>query len=76
MIIEGLGGPYVFSESGCLAEGSLNMFHIGKMYNRCRRLHALLATSLHGLHLRKFIEDFSIKEDTLATLQEWEAKKC
>ena len=45
------------------------------MYNRCRRLHALLATSLHGLHLQRFIEDVSIKDDTLAELQEWVAKK-
>ena len=46
------------------------------MYNRCRRLHALLETSLHGLHLRRFIEDFSIGEDTLAALQEWVAKRA
>ena len=45
------------------------------MYNRCRRLHALLATSLHGLHLQRFIEDVSIKDDTLAELQKWVAKK-
>ena len=74
-IIEGSGGPYVLSESGCYAEGSLNMFLKGRLYNRCRRLHALLLTSLHGLHLQSFIEDVSIKDDTLAELQEWVAKK-
>ena len=74
-MIEGSGGPYVLSGSGILAEGSLNMFLKGKMYNRCRRSHTMLATCLHGLHLRRFIQDVSIKDDTLAALNEWVAKE-
>ncbi len=74
-MIEGSVGPYVLEVSGVFAEGSLNMFLKGKMYNRCRRLHSMLATCLHGLHLRKFIQDVSIKDDTLAALKEWVAKE-
>ena len=35
-IIEGSGGPYILSESGAIATGSLPQFLKGKMYYRCR----------------------------------------
>ena len=34
-IIEGSGGPYILSESGAIATGSLPQFLKGKMYYRC-----------------------------------------
>ena len=35
-IIEGSGGPYILSESGAIATGSLPQFLKGKMHYRCR----------------------------------------
>ena len=41
-IIEGSVRPYILSESGPIATGSLPQFLKGKTYNRCRRIHTLL----------------------------------
>ena len=39
------------------------------MYNRCTRGHTLLATAFHGLHLAKFIEDMTDKDDFISDLK-------
>ena len=39
------------------------------MYNRCKRGHTLLATAFHGLHLAKFIEDMTDKDDFISDLK-------
>ena len=51
-IIEGSGGPYILSESGAIATGSLPQFLKGEMYCRCRRIHTLLSAAFYGLHIQ------------------------
>ena len=68
-IIEGSGGPYVLSEAKIVAPGSINQFLKGKMYNRCKRTHTLLAIAFRGLHVAKFIEDMTDKDDFISELK-------
>ena len=49
------GGPNILTESGVLAHGSLNGFLLEKHYNRCKRLHPLLATAMQCLHFDAFL---------------------
>ncbi len=48
------GAEYLLTESGILAEGSLMGFIRGKYYNRCPRIHAILALVME----RKLYESF------------------
>lgn len=48
-------GPYVLTEAGILAPGSLLGFLSGKNYHRCKRIHPLLAAATERLHLAKFM---------------------
>lgn len=50
------GGPYILTESGVLAEGSLNGFLNGKNYSRCNRIHSLFAVALEILHFKSFLK--------------------
>ena len=43
------------AECGVLAHGSLNSFHKGKNYKRCRKMHEILALSLESLHFEQFL---------------------
>lgn len=43
------GAPHILNECGALAVGSINGFIKGKHYNRCKRIHELLAVSLEIL---------------------------
>ena len=54
-LIDSSGGPEMLTESGLLATGSLNGFLSGNHYNRCKRLHPMLATALQILHFRFFL---------------------
>ena len=54
-IIEGSGGPYILSESGAIATGSLPQFLKGKMYCCYCRIHTLLSEAFYGLHIQQFI---------------------
>ena len=54
-IIEGSGEPYILTENGAIATGSLPQFLKGKVYHRCCRIHALLSALFHGLHMEQFI---------------------
>ena len=49
------GGPFILTESGVLAPGSLNGFIKGKQYNRCKRLHTLLVAALEILRIEEFL---------------------
>ena len=55
-ILEESGGPQILIESGVLASGSLNGFLSGRHYNRCKRLHPLLALGFQMLHFQHFID--------------------
>ena len=56
--LEGSGTVYLLSEVKIIiAGGSINKFQRGKSYSRCRSGSLLLSTTMHGLHLERFIED-------------------
>ena len=52
--IEESGGPFVLTETGILASGSLRGFITGKHYTRCKRIHPLFAAALESLHFNQF----------------------
>ena len=70
-LIEGSGGPYLLSEAGVVASGSMNRFLKGKMYNRCRRGHILLAVAMRGVHFSQFLKDNNVSSVRLSELLEW-----
>ena len=51
------GGPFILTESGVLASGSLNQFLKGKHYNRCKRIHMLFAAAIEILRLDEFVNE-------------------
>jgi len=53
-IIEEPGGPQTLADTDVLASGSMNRLLSGKHFNRCKRLHPLLATAVRVLHIRCF----------------------
>ena len=54
--IDGSGGETILLDSEVLAAGSLNGFLSGKHYNRCKRIHVLLAAAFQKLHFQYFLE--------------------
>ena len=66
-IIEGSGGPYVFIEASIIAPCSMNKFLKGKMFNRCRRGHMMLATAMDGLHFAQWVDDCSVEPERIKT---------
>ena len=51
------GIEFILTEAGVLAEGSVNGFVGGKFYNRCTRIHQILATVLEKSLYQRFLED-------------------
>ena len=51
------GGPAMLTDSGVLAPGSLRGFIECLNYNRCKRLHPMLALALEMLLFRRFMQD-------------------
>ena len=49
------GLEYLLTEANILAEGSVNGFIHGKMYNRCTRIHQLAATALEKALFERFL---------------------
>lgn len=56
-LIEDSGFNKIMVESDLLASGSVGGFILGKHYNRCKRLHPVMFTSLHKLLLERFFEE-------------------
>lgn len=54
--INDCGLSNIMVESNLLATGSLNGFLEGKHFNRCKRLHPLMALGLEILHFKSFLE--------------------
>ena len=50
--IDGSGGDTIIIGIEILVSGSLKEFLYSKCYNRCKRLHLMLATALQSLHFR------------------------
>ena len=61
--IEYSGGPSMLTETNVLAPGSLNGFLTGKVFNRCKRLHPLLALAFEMLHFLKFLEAYTNRDE-------------
>ena len=57
------GGGDILTETGVLAPGSLNGFLTGKHFNRCKRIHPLLALAFEILHFNGFQETYERKEE-------------
>ena len=55
-IIAESGGPFVLTETSVIASGSLNSFLQGKNFNRCKRVHPILAVALQILHFNSFLD--------------------
>ena len=62
--IDGSGGTHTLIESEVLAEGSATGFITGKHYNRCVRMHEILACAFHSLHIKKFLKQDGDVPDT------------
>ena len=54
--LEASGGPQILSDNNILAQGSLNGFLSGRHFNRCKRVHSLLATAIQIMHFRQFLQ--------------------
>lgn len=55
-VIMDCGLTNVMVQSNLLASGSVNGFLEGKHFNRCKRLHPLMAVGLEILHFKSFLE--------------------
>jgi len=58
-VIAESGMPEMLIESGVLAPGSLNGFLDCKNFNRCKRLHPMLALAFELLHFRQFCSTYA-----------------
>ena len=56
--IVGSGGDTIIIGTEILVSGSLKEFLSGKHYDRCKRLHLILATALQSLHFRIFRDEY------------------
>ena len=56
------GIEFILSEASVLAEGSMMMFMKGKSYNRCVRIHEILATALEQKLFDKFKQSLSAED--------------
>ena len=59
-VISDCGLTNVMVESTLLANGSVNGFIDGKHFNRCKRLHPLVALGLEILHFKSFLQNDNI----------------
>ena len=70
-IIDESGGPHILTDTEVLAAGYLNGFISGKHFNRCKRLHPMLAQAFRVLHFRAFLkESGDIQHDLHSQFQE------
>lgn len=59
--IDGCGLSHIMIESQLLASGSVNGFISGKHFNRCKRLHPLVALGLQMLQVEQFVIEYDIE---------------
>ena len=60
--VDGSGIASLLTESGVLAEGSVDAFREGKFYNQCTRIHELFATAMERKFFEKYIMEMSYEE--------------
>ena len=70
-LIDNSGGPFVLTETGIIAQGSLLGFLQGKHYNRCKRIHPIFSVALESLHFKSFLKtiDKELSEETSQFVQ-------
>ena len=68
-IVAESGGPDMLTECEVLAPGSLRGFISGTHFNRCKRIHPILALALRVLHFREFLSVYGHQEDLKDVLQ-------
>lgn len=75
--IDDCGLSYMMVQSDLLASGSVNGYISGKHFNRCKRLHPIVAVALEILHFRNFVEQekLEIDETTILALGEFSEQK-
>ena len=56
------GGMAVLTETEVITPGSLNGLVSGKHFNRCKRIHPLLALGFEVLHFQAFLQTWDIEE--------------
>ncbi|CAH2228320.1 jg1066, partial [Pararge aegeria aegeria] len=61
--IEDCGLSNIMTECELIANGSVSGFISGKNYNRCKRLHSLVALALQQLHFEAFLENKQLTVD-------------
>ena len=67
-LISESGGPDLLTETGVIAPGSLKGFILGKHFNRCKRVHPILALAFEILHFKAFLQACDFKEELLSLL--------
>lgn len=74
--IDESGGPYILTESGILAPGSLKGFLTGTHFNRCKRIHPMFAAALQILHFQAYLGTINIcASDIITELLEIQEQK-
>ncbi|KAG5883482.1 hypothetical protein JTB14_038356 [Gonioctena quinquepunctata] len=70
-VIDDCGLSTIMVERELLASGSVSSFIDGKHFNRCKRLHPLIAVGLQILHFRSFLvrENVQITDEKLRSCQ-------
>lgn len=58
--IENCGITQIMVDAGLLASGSMSSFLTGKLFNRCKRLHPLIALTTEIMHFEHFLENESV----------------
>ena len=66
--INGSGIEYILTEADILAEGSIMGFLKGKFYNRCKRIHPLLANVMEKKLYERYLNE--IAEEELISFQD------
>ncbi|KAJ8685330.1 hypothetical protein QAD02_021123 [Eretmocerus hayati] len=74
---EDCGLIHLMVESGLLASGSVNGFLQGKHYNRCKRLHPIVALALQLLHFESFLatSDIDLPDDFAGILMSFQGEQ-
>ena len=68
------GGPSILVASETIASGSLKGFITGKLYNRCKRIHPLLAVAMEILHFKLFLSVSQIESEYASELLQMQDK--
>ncbi|CAG5110081.1 Protein of unknown function, partial [Cotesia congregata] len=66
--VDGSGLVDILVQAEVLANGSMNSFLDSKHFNRCKRLHPLLAAALQVLHFEKYLSTTNVTSEMLTDL--------